>query len=84
MLMDLRSLQEQINRPTMPYQPNSRGPIFDPSSGLERPLPPGAIPPGARFDPFGPPQIRPNAPNRNRNRYHPDLEPPNGYDDMFM
>lgn len=27
---------------------------IDPSSGLPNRLPPGAVPPGARFDPFGP------------------------------
>uniref|UniRef100_A0AAV2M4K0 PI31 proteasome regulator C-terminal domain-containing protein n=1 Tax=Knipowitschia caucasica TaxID=637954 RepID=A0AAV2M4K0_KNICA len=27
---------------------------FDPSSGIPDILPPGAVPPGARFDPFGP------------------------------
>ena len=38
----------------------SGGIIFDPFRGSNRPripgnLPPGAVPPGARFDPFGPP-----------------------------
>ncbi|GAB1287031.1 Proteasome inhibitor PI31 subunit [Apodemus speciosus] len=28
--------------------------LIDPSSGLPNRLPPGAVPPGARFDPFGP------------------------------
>lgn len=27
---------------------------FEPSSGIPDLLPPGAVPPGARFDPFGP------------------------------
>lgn len=27
---------------------------FDPTSGIPDILPPGAVPPGARFDPFGP------------------------------
>ncbi|KAK3088484.1 hypothetical protein FSP39_019747 [Pinctada imbricata] len=51
-----------------------RGP--DPSAGLPRRLPPGAVPPGARFDPFGPPGTGAG----------PDSDhlPPPGYDDMFM
>lgn len=41
----------------------------------------GAIPPGARFDPFGPPDIDP--PHLHRPR--PDgAHPPPGYDDMFQ
>uniref|UniRef100_A0A8D0HRP0 Proteasome inhibitor PI31 subunit n=1 Tax=Sphenodon punctatus TaxID=8508 RepID=A0A8D0HRP0_SPHPU len=52
-------------------------PIIDPSSGLPNRLPPGAVPPGARFDPFGPPGFIPGRPN-------PDHLPPPGYDDMFM
>jgi len=50
-----------------------------------RPLPPGAVPPGARFDPFGPP----GAAGRGRGRGRgfgpdPDHESPPGWDDMFM
>lgn len=48
----------------------------DPSAGLPSRLPPGAVPPGARFDPFGPPGMRPGP--------DPDHMPPPGYDDMFM
>ncbi|KAK7916309.1 hypothetical protein WMY93_012070 [Mugilogobius chulae] len=50
---------------------------FDPSSGIPDILPPGAVPPGARFDPFGP---------IGRHRPGPDQDhmPPPGYDDMFM
>ncbi|XP_048727093.2 proteasome inhibitor PI31 subunit-like [Ostrea edulis] len=48
----------------------------DPSAGLPHRLPPGAVPPGARFDPFGPPGQRPGP--------DPDHMPPPGYDDMFM
>ncbi|XP_062592078.1 proteasome inhibitor PI31 subunit-like, partial [Saccostrea cucullata] len=48
----------------------------DPSAGLPRRLPPGAVPPGARFDPFGPPGTGPGP--------DPDHMPPPGYDDMFM
>uniref|UniRef100_A0A7M4EL28 Proteasome inhibitor PI31 subunit n=1 Tax=Crocodylus porosus TaxID=8502 RepID=A0A7M4EL28_CROPO len=52
-------------------------PGIDPSSGLPSRLPPGAVPPGARFDPFGPPGSGAAGPN-------PDHLPPPGYDDMFM
>ena len=31
------------------------GVVPDPDAGLPGRLPPGAVPPGARFDPFGPP-----------------------------
>jgi len=54
----------------------------NPAPGLPR----GAIPPGARFDPFGPlPGIGP-IPNRNPRHSGPDPDhmPPPGYDDMFM
>ncbi|XP_068118937.1 proteasome inhibitor PI31 subunit isoform X2 [Hyperolius riggenbachi] len=71
-----------------PYQPSwghSGGMIFDPfHAGRTRPrpnplpgLPPGAVPPGARFDPFGPPGTGRSGPD-------PDHLPPPGYDDMFM
>ncbi|XP_054472870.1 proteasome inhibitor PI31 subunit [Anoplopoma fimbria] len=50
---------------------------FDPTSGIPDILPPGAVPPGARFDPFGPV-------GRHRPRPDPDHMPPPGYDDMFM
>uniref|UniRef100_UPI00398F84C8 proteasome inhibitor PI31 subunit n=1 Tax=Pristiophorus japonicus TaxID=55135 RepID=UPI00398F84C8 len=53
----------------------SRG--FDPSSGLPGQLPLGSVPPGARFDPFGP--IAPG-----RSGPDPDHLPPPGYDDLFM
>lgn len=48
----------------------------DPNAGLPGNLPRGSIPPGARFDPFGPPGMRPQP--------DPDHLPPPGYDDMFM
>ncbi|RUS91642.1 hypothetical protein EGW08_000615 [Elysia chlorotica] len=51
-----------------------------PGGIMPRPMPgfpPGSVPPGARFDPVGPPGLRPQP--------DPDHErPPNGYDDMFM
>ncbi|XP_034065718.1 proteasome inhibitor PI31 subunit [Gymnodraco acuticeps] len=50
---------------------------FDPSSGIPDILPPGAVPQGARFDPFGPV-------GRPRPGPDPDHMPPPGYDDMFM
>ncbi|KOX67905.1 Putative proteasome inhibitor [Melipona quadrifasciata] len=72
------------------------GMIFDPFSsqrnrmdptrpglGVPGRLPSGAVPPFARYDPFGPPDIdRP----RSRPRHDPDSDhlPPPGYDDMFM
>ncbi|XP_028303848.1 proteasome inhibitor PI31 subunit [Gouania willdenowi] len=52
-------------------------PEFDPTSGFPDVLPPGAVPPGARFDPFGPI-------GRHRPGPDPDHLPPPGYDDMFM
>uniref|UniRef100_A0A8C6HCW1 Proteasome inhibitor PI31 subunit n=1 Tax=Mus spicilegus TaxID=10103 RepID=A0A8C6HCW1_MUSSI len=51
--------------------------LIDPSSGLPNRLPPGAVPPGARFDPFGPTGTSPSGPN-------PDHLPPPGYDDMYL
>lgn len=87
MVMDPRSLEgfnpanPSFNRPRNPFEPR-----YDPSSGLDRSLPPGAVPPGARFEYFGPPRPRrPNPNNSNRGQNHPDLEHrPPGYDDMFM
>lgn len=61
-----------FNPPGMPFQP--------PLPGVpgRNPLP-GVIP-GARFDPFGPPE-----PGRiGRMGPDPDHFPPPGYDDMFM
>jgi len=46
-------------------------------------VPPGSLPPGARFDPFRPPQGFPN-PRGPPNRPDNDEFPPPGYDDMFM
>ncbi|KAF6089045.1 proteasome inhibitor subunit 1 [Phyllostomus discolor] len=39
---------------------------IDPSSGLPNRLPPGAVPPGARFDPFGPIGTSPPGPRPDR------------------
>ncbi|CAN2389912.1 Proteasome inhibitor PI31 subunit [Pristimantis euphronides] len=68
-----------------PLGRHSGGMIMDPfHAGRTRPrpdplggLPPGAVPPGARFDPFGP--IGSGRPGPD-----PDHLPPPGYDDMFM
>jgi proteasome inhibitor subunit 1 (PI31) len=74
MLMDPRNLIPAFGR--------GRNPAPD--------LPRGAVPPGARFDPFNPPGVGPD-PNRNpRNPRNPGPgpdhlpPPPFGYDDMFM
>lgn len=65
------------------FDPFSRDPLrpLDPGQGIPGGLPRGAVPPGARFDPFGPP-----AAPRPRPRFPPDSDhlPPPGYDDMFM
>ncbi|XP_053552791.1 proteasome inhibitor PI31 subunit [Bombina bombina] len=68
-----------------PLGGHSGGMVFDPlRSGQPRPrfdplrgLPPGAVPPGARFDPFGP--VGPGHPGPDPNHL-----PPPGYDDMFL
>ncbi|XP_046384196.1 proteasome inhibitor PI31 subunit [Ischnura elegans] len=70
----------------MLFQPPRRGGVM-PGLGVPGGLPRGAIPPGARFDPFGPPDL--DRPGRGRglgrlsNPDHDHLPPP-GYDDMFM
>lgn len=78
-----------------PFAENRRGGRIDPSAGLPAPgLPRGAVPPGARFDPFGPPDpnrdfglrapSRPGTgPRLPGSGSNPDMMPP-GYDDMFM
>ncbi|XP_077581578.1 proteasome inhibitor PI31 subunit isoform X1 [Stigmatopora nigra] len=50
---------------------------LEPSGGIPDILPPGAVPPGARFDPYGPIGRRRPGPD-------PDHLPPPGFDDMFM
>ncbi|CAH1173933.1 unnamed protein product [Phaedon cochleariae] len=59
-----------------PPGPSFGGPPLPPG------VPPGSIPPGARFDPFRPPDIDRFTPRHPR----PDNDelPPPGYDDMFM
>ncbi|KAG6447049.1 proteasome inhibitor PI31 subunit [Manduca sexta] len=76
-----------------PFAPGGGGMIFNPfgprrdieNPGLGVPggLPRGAVPPGARFDPFGPPGV----PMPGRRPPPPDADhlPPPGFDDsMFM
>ncbi|XP_066601159.1 proteasome inhibitor PI31 subunit-like [Prorops nasuta] len=62
-----------------PLRPHPGNP--DRSLGMPGRLPQGAVPPGARFDPFGPPDRDPPRPPRNPDSDH---LPPPGYDDMFM
>lgn len=65
------------------------GMLFEPPRGGRFPqqpgfgMPPGAVPPGARFDPFRPPDAD-RFPRRPNNRPDNDELPPPGYDDMFM
>lgn len=69
---------------------NGGGMIFDPFRGSNRPripgnLPPGAVPPGARFDPFGPPAPD-DLTGTSSMRVGPNpshLRPPQ-FDDQFM
>ncbi|XP_012344747.1 proteasome inhibitor PI31 subunit isoform X2 [Apis florea] len=62
---------------------SQRNPIdpYRPALGVPGRLPSGAVPPFARFDPFGPPDL-----DRARPRRDPDNDhlPPPGYNDMFM
>lgn len=70
-------LMDPYNFPQPFGQPRNPGPE----------LPRGAVPPGARFDPFGPLGVGPNPrPNQNRRQMGPDPDhlPPPGYNDMFM
>lgn len=69
-----------------PFAPPGRGMLFQPPgfgprlpSAIDPSLPMGAVPPGARYDPFGPPASGPQRGNPD----HDHLPPP-GYDDMFM
>lgn len=47
-------------------------------------LPRGAVPPGARFDPFRPDGLNPDPTPGPRRPPGTDHLPPPGYDDMFM
>ena len=94
MIMDPNDLFGQRGPGRNPYGPSPFGPVpgFVPGGGR---LPPGAIPPGARFDPFGPPSPHGPRPNRYRGPRPPPgagqgapnpdhMNPPDGYEDMFM
>lgn len=89
MLMDPRQL----------YGSDGRYRASDPGTGpfgSGPRLPPGSLPPGARFDPFGPPGLgprpgpglgpgpRPWPRGPNSGNPDPDHERPPDYDDMFM
>lgn len=83
MLMDPRELYGNSGRFG---PPPGRGPM-----GPSGHLPPGSIPPGARFDPFGPPPPGPRPGPRgpwprgpHAGNPDPDHERPPDYDDMFM
>ncbi|KAI1292241.1 Proteasome inhibitor PI31 subunit [Halotydeus destructor] len=93
MILDPRDLHRGGGGGRPGFGPAYPGGNFTPGG---RPLPPGAVPPGARFDPFGPPGAGPR-PNRHRGPRpdgppgsgfaapDPDHErPPDDYDDMFM
>lgn len=86
MLMDPRELYGNSGGR---FGPN---PGIGPFGGGPR-LPPGSIPPGARFDPFGPPRPGPRPdrwrgprppPGPGSGNPDPDHERPPDYDDMFM
>lgn len=68
--------------------PGGGGMIFVPPNRGGNPdinlgIPGGSIPPGARFDPFRPPDVD-RFPRRPNNRPDNDEMPPPGFDDMFM
>jgi len=70
------------------FGPRAMDPFASDPFGIGGPrLPPGAVPPGARFDPFGPP-ARPNMPRfpGPRGFGGPDNDelPPPGYDNMYL
>lgn len=64
------------------------GMLFQPPGRFDQPrggggVPHGSIPPGARFDPFRPPDVD-GLPPRRRPRPDNDEMPPPGFDDMYM
>lgn len=80
---------DPLRVPNRILPPTGGGMIYQPPPipsfpGVNPGVPPGAIPPGARFDPFRPPpdtdRFGPRGPRRPDN----DEFPPPGYDDMFM
>ncbi|KAJ8984422.1 hypothetical protein NQ317_012485 [Molorchus minor] len=77
---------DPLRVPNRIIPPGGGGMIFQPPPPQLPPgnlgIPPGSLPPGARFDPFRPPDANRFPPRRTR----PDNDelPPPGYDDMFM
>ena len=65
----------------MLYTPPQGYGRIDPGGNLG--VPRGSLPPGARFDPFRPPDIG-RVPRRPNNNPDNDELPPPGFDDMFM
>lgn len=88
---DLDPFAGMVPFPRGIYQPpgGGGGMLFDPSQGPRlNPtpnigVPRGSLPPGARFDPFRPPDV--DLPRRPRQN-NPDNDdfPPPGFDDMYM
>lgn len=77
-----------------PFAPSGGGMLFNPFTpgrnpdepgiGIPGGLPRGAVPPGARFDPFGPPGIGPRPGRRPAPPDSDHLPPPGFNDHMFM
>ncbi|EFN80042.1 Proteasome inhibitor PI31 subunit [Harpegnathos saltator] len=65
-----------------PFQRRTPADLHDPL-GVPGRLPVGAVPPGARFDPFGPPDLDPIRPPRHRPG-DDHMRPPRFFGDMFM
>uniref|UniRef100_A0AAR5Q777 Proteasome inhibitor PI31 subunit n=1 Tax=Dendroctonus ponderosae TaxID=77166 RepID=A0AAR5Q777_DENPD len=66
----------------MLFQPSRIGPTLPGGPG-NLGIAPGSLPPGARFDPFRPPDLLPG-PRGGPRRPDNDEFPPPGYDDMYM
>lgn len=80
---------DPLRIPNRIMPPTGGGMIYQPPPlpsypGVNSGIPPGSVPPGARFDPFRPPpdidRYVPRGPRRSDN----DEFPPPGFDDMFM
>lgn len=74
--------------PRNPHLPGGGGMLFVPPGrggppDINMGIPGGSIPPGARFDPFRPPDVD-RFPRRPNNMPDNDEMPPPGFDDMFM
>ncbi|KAJ8952041.1 hypothetical protein NQ318_010951 [Aromia moschata] len=78
--------RDPLRVPNRIIPPGGGGMLFQPPQpqppGANMGIPPGSLPPGARFDPFRPPDADRFTPRARR----PDNDefPPPGYDDMFM